>query len=61
MGRAATLGCRGDRVGTEPLGSGRDLGLPARARRERGQLVVPLSARLGSWGGRAALRFLWEG
>lgn len=48
MGRAATLGCRGDGVQMEPLGSGRDLGLPAW--RGRWQLAVPLSARFDSWG-----------
>lgn len=51
MGRAATLGCRGDGVGTEALGSGRDLALPARAGWGRGKLGVPLSARSGTWGG----------
>lgn len=51
MGRAATLGCRGDGVGTEPLGSGRDLALPARAGWGRRKLGVSLSARWGTWGG----------
>lgn len=61
MGRAATLGCRGDGVGTEPLGSGRDLALPARAGWGRRKLGVSLSARWGTWGGggRAAPRSPW--